>query len=73
MCEGHQMEWFDNLDETDKKSLIELMSQALQQYGGFNKNVERDMKTKFELEDIKTQQLFAFLYEEPLAHDQVIS
>ena len=54
------MEWFYNLDETYRKSLIELMSQAIQQYGGFNQNVELDMKTKFELEDIQIQQLFAF-------------
>jgi hypothetical protein len=67
------MEWYDNLDETDKKSLIELMSQAIQQYGGFNKNVELDMKTKFKLEDIQTQQLFVFMYQEPSVHDQVIS
>jgi hypothetical protein len=41
------------------------MAQAIKQYCGFNKNVELDMKAKFELEDIKTQQLFAFLYEKP--------
>ena len=67
------MEWFNNLDETDKKSLIELMSQAIQQYGGFNQNVELDMKTKFELEDIQIQQLFALMYQEPSVYDQVIS
>jgi hypothetical protein len=66
------MEWFYNLDETYKKSLIELMSQAIQQYGGFNQNVELDMKTKFELEDIQIQQLFALIYQEPSVHDQVI-
>ena len=66
------MEWFYNLDETDKKSLIELMSQAIQQYGGFNQNVELDMKTKFELEDIQIQQLFALMYQEPSVYDQVI-
>jgi hypothetical protein len=68
--DDHQMEWFYKLDETIKKSLIELMSQAIQQYGCFNQNVELEMKKKFVLEDIQIQQLFAFMYQGTSVYDQ---
>jgi len=68
--DGHKMEWFYNLDETDKKSLIEYMSQAIQAYGGFNQNVELDMKLAFELESNQIQPLFALMYQKPSVYDQ---
>jgi hypothetical protein len=54
--------WFANLDQEDQNKMVELLSQALNQYGSFGREVKQDLIEKFQIKDFQAEELYKFVY-----------
>jgi len=54
--------WFANLDQEDQNKMVELLSQALNQYGSFGRDVKQDLIEKFQIKDFQAEELYKFVY-----------
>ena len=66
------MDWFNNLRQKDKDNAIQLLSQAIERYNGFNQDVLMDMESKFKISSAQTQQLYEFMYSKENVIDSII-
>jgi len=64
IIERKSMDWFFNLDESDKHKTVQFFAQSIHNYGKFDQNVVADMEQKFKLSALQTQQLYEFVYTE---------
>lgn len=58
----HAPTWFANLNQEDQDKMVALLSQALNQYGSFGKDVKQDLIEKFQIKDFQAEELYKFVY-----------
>jgi len=66
--------WFANLHQDEKDNMVALLVRALNQYGGFGKDVRQNLIAIFQINDFQAEQLYKFVYHTALQnHDHTLS